>query len=416
MSSEYNTIDLSAFSNLFEQNKVKFFSNEDDIINIINVFLERDIHEEAFFIVNIEKIIQQYIKWKKYLPNIIPYYAVKCNPNPVIIQVLHYLSCHFDCASKNEMSIVYELTKDSSKILFANPVKTSDHIRYARANDVDLMTFDCEEELHKIRLFHPYSNLILRIAVDDRNSIIHFSDKFGAKLNEVNKLISLCCALHLNLVGVSFHVGTGCFDKNQYISALKDCREVYNQCLDNDIQLKYIDIGGGFCGVDTDEIKFEDIANSINDGIYQYFNDICEDITFIAEPGRFFVANSHTLVVNIIGKKMRINEKNEKEFIYYINDGIYGSFNCVYFEKTIPCILPFNERNEKTYKTKIFGPTCDSIDIIVNATELPELVIGEWCYIENFGAYTTALASNFNGFQKTQIYYIISNENTVKNY
>lgn len=406
MTSDFNSIDIISLTNIYEQNKVKFFSDNEDILNIINVFLEKDIHEEAFFIVNLEKIIHQYYKWKKYLPNIVPYYAVKCNPNPVIIQILHHLGCYFDCASKNEMSIVNDLIKDSSKILFANPIKTSDHIRFARANDVDLMTFDCEEELHKIRLFHPYSNLILRIAVDDKKSIINFSDKFGARLNEIKKLIDLCLVLHLNLVGVSFHVGTGCYDSNQYNKAICDCRQVFNYCLEKNIKLKYVDIGGGFCGVDNNEINFENIANIINNSIQENFEDYINEINFIAEPGRFFVANSHTLVVNIIGKKMRYNENNEKEFTYYINDGIYGSFNCVYFEKTIPNILPFNERNEKTYNTKIFGPTCDSIDLIVNNTRLPELVIGEWCYIENFGAYTSALASNFNGFQKTQIYYI----------
>jgi ornithine decarboxylase len=150
------------------------------------------------------------------------------------------------------------------------------------------------------------------------------------------------------------------------------------------------------------------MCHEINEAIKTYFGDI-KYIHFIAERGRFLVASSHTLVVNVIGKKVIEKENNEKEFIYYINDGIYGSFNCVYFERVFPDIQPYNERDGKRYKTKIFGPTCKYIDLIVKETYLPELCIGEWCLIESFGAYTTALASNFNGFTKTKVYYILTN-------
>lgn len=429
MNQSITDIDFSCLTDILEKNSVKYFPIDADTYDIINNFLEKDVHEEAFFIVDLGKIIRQYAKWKKFMPNVIPYYAVKCNPNPVIIHILNLMGSHFDCASKNEISVVYDLIKDSSKIIFANPVKMCNHIKFARAMDVDLMTFDSEQELYKIKLYHPYASLVLRIAVEDSDSVISFSEKYGARKEHIPGILRLVKALKLNLVGVSFHVGTGCMNDTQYEKAIKDCRDTYNMAKEEGIQLNLVDIGGGFPGIDVEskDISFEKIAGKIQNAINTHFQEIKESITFIAEPGRFFVASSHTLVVNIIGKKESkstkptVSEANEstesnelistpeKEFIYYINDGIYGSFNCIYFEKTIPDIQPFNERDGKLYKTKIFGPTCDSIDIIVQETHLPELVVGEWCYIESFGAYTTALASNFNGFSKTQIYYIITN-------
>jgi ornithine decarboxylase len=416
MNQSITDIDFSCLTDILEKNSVKYFSIDADTYDIINNFLEKDVHEEAFFIVDLGKIIRQYAKWKKYMPNVIPYYAVKCNPNPVIIHILNLMGSHFDCASKNEISVVYDLIKDSSKIIFANPVKMCNHIKFARATDVDLMTFDSEQELYKIKLYHPYASLVLRIAVEDTESVISFSEKYGAQKEHIPGILRLIKALKLNLVGVSFHVGTGCLNDTQYESAIRDCRETYNMAKQEGIELNVVDIGGGFPGIDVESknISFEKIANKIQNAINTHFHEIKDNITFIAEPGRFFVASSHTLVVNIIGKKetTTVNAETgtiEKEFTYYINDGIYGSFNCIYFEKTIPDIQPFNERDGKLYKTKIFGPTCDSIDIIVQETYLPELVVGEWCYIESFGAYTTALASNFNGFSKTQIYYTITN-------
>jgi len=64
--------------------------------------------------------------------------------------------------------------------------------------------------------------------------------------------------------------------------------------------------------------------------------------------------------------------------------------------------MPYNEREGKRYESTVFGPTCDSIDIISESCQLPDLAIGEWVYVENFGAYTSAAASTFNGFQQTR--------------
>ena len=148
-------------------------------------------------------------------------------------------------------------------------------------------------------------------------------------------------------------------------------------------------------------------------------NDDRMILEIISEPGRFFVQSSHTLLVNVIGRKIKttrmVNENNsqdeyKKTYCYNMNDGIYGSFNCIYFDHKKPIVLPFNERNEnKLYKSKIFGPTCDSIDLITNEIMLPELAIGEWVYVENFGAYTTAASSSFNGFITTDYKYILRN-------
>ena len=70
-----------------------------------------------------------------------------------------------------------------------------------------------------------------------------------------------------------------------------------------------IDIGGGFPGIDR-YIRFEDIAKRINDGINDFFFYELENSTikFIAEPGRYFAESSHTLVLNVIGKKNIIDE------------------------------------------------------------------------------------------------------------
>ena len=388
-------------NSLLQKYDVKLYGDDYDIYNIINDFIEDNQSERAFYLIDLGEIIKSFSRWINLLPNVKPYYAVKCNPNIAILDALSTLGANFDCASQAEIKTIIELTNDPSRIIFANPCKMSSQIRYARANDVDLMTFDCEEELYKIKLYHPYAKLILRIAVDDSKSLCKFNSKFGCKLNQVEELLNITKTLKLNVCGFSFHVGSGCSSADSFYNALKDCRDATDIASKLDVKINIIDIGGGFPGVNID-IKFEDIASKINKGIEDFFQKELESksINFIAEPGRYFAQKTHTLVLNVIGKKVIKEDDNDNLIIYYLNDGIYGSFNCITYDHQQPVILPFNERDGKLFKSKIYGATCDSMDMIGENIMLPDLSIGEWVYVENFGSYTVASSSEFNGIQK----------------
>jgi ornithine decarboxylase len=175
---KYN--EMKALDNaLLKKYDVKLYGSDRDTYDIINDFLEDNQSERAFYIIDLGELVNSYSTWLRLLPDVHPYYAVKCNPNPVLLDALASLGANFDCASEAEMKAIIEITKDPTRIIFANPCKMTSQIRYARANDVDLMTFDCEEELYKIKLYHPYAKLILRLAVDDSKSVCKFNKKFS---------------------------------------------------------------------------------------------------------------------------------------------------------------------------------------------------------------------------------------------
>jgi ornithine decarboxylase len=391
---------------LLQKHDVALYGSDYDIYDIINEFLEDNPSDKAFYIIDVAQIVYAYKTWIRLLPDVQPFYAMKCNPNPIVLEVLASLGANFDCASENEIKLAIEVTNDPERIIFANPCKMSSQIRYARANDVNLMTFDCEEELYKIKLYHPYAKIVLRLAVDESCSSCKFNSKFGCKLDQIKELLIIAKTLKLDIVGFSFHVGSGCRSAEKFYQALATCKRAQDIAAELGIETKLIDIGGGFPGVDGGNVAFADIANEINRGISDFFGDEEKRPRFIAEPGRYFVQASHTLVLNVIGKKTILNENAEKLIVYYLNDGVYGSFNCIYFDHHQPIIMPFNERDGKLHLSRIFGPTCDSIDLISDNVLLPELAIGEWMYVEGFGAYTIAASSSFNGFKTSICKYI----------
>jgi ornithine decarboxylase len=402
---QYSTPQLiPEISSLISSKKIEVI-NKEDPLDIINYFLEKHQSDQPFFIVNLSEVIKKINLWREQIPNVQAYYAIKCNPDDVIIKLMSSMGMCYDCASKNEISKVISADVKPDRIIYANPCKMVEQIKYARANDVDLMTFDSSHELYKIKLYHPNAKLIVRIQTDDSKSRCKFNCKFGISLDQVDEILQIAKFMDLDVIGVSFHVGSGCEDETVFKTAISDCRKVYDMAEQKGFKFEIVDIGGGFPG-DDDE-KFAKMAQVINSSIEQYFKDI--EIKFIAEPGRFFVTSAYTLVTSVINKKIVKNsDDNSKHIIYYLSESVYGSFNNTVFDHAVLKLSPFNERNEKQYDCTIYGPTCDSMDKITGSFKLPDLSIGEVIYVENMGAYTLAASSNFNGFPNTECKYIIN--------
>jgi ornithine decarboxylase len=232
-----------------------------------------------------------------------------------------------------------------------------------------------------MKKLYPECKLLLRIAVNDIDSQCQFSKKFGCKMNEVKKLLALSKELGLTIVGFSFHVGSGCTKPYLYYEALCNCKTSTIIATSLGIHIDIIDIGGGF-----NKDNFISCAQEIKRGMLLF-----RDKKFISEVGRFLVEQTHTLHLHVICKK-----RNDKR-IYYLDDGLYGNLNCKIFDYAKPIIKTFKNDNQ-LFESTLYGPTCDSFDLIEENILLPELEVGDKLYIENFGAYTSASASSFNGY------------------
>ncbi len=394
---------------LISESKIKLYSKSTPSkLDIIKEHLDARDNDDGFYLVDLYEIVEQYKLWLKELPRVKVFYAVKCNPNPAILQTLALLGCGFDVASKSEIKAVLDLNVSTSQLLYANPMKDPDSLRYARSNNVNVLTVDCVEEIEKIKEHYPEAKLVLRIKADDCKSLFQFSIKFGCSVKEAKVCLKRAKELDLDVIGVSFHVGSKCHDQNAFKSAFCDAREVFSVAESMGMKLTLLDIGGGFPGVEGEtEASFVQQASVINESIDLYFRDV-PDLQIVAEPGRFFATKPYTVVMNVIGKKKKVNEENGvTHFQYYLNDGIYSSFNIITYEGVKPEIKLVNETNPQRYRSTVFGPTCDSLDLILKDVELPEMNIGDWCYVEDFGAYTHALHSSFNGFAALECKYIV---------
>lgn len=355
---------------------------------------------DTLFINNLSDVVYKYNIWNKYFAGIRPFYSVKSNTDPVMITVLKELGAGFDCASGYEINKILSLGIKSHDIIFANPCKKKSDINVINKNNINLTTFDSENELLKIKKFSPNISCLLRIKIDDLSARCQLGSKYGAEKNEITKLLKLAFSLNINVVGTAFHVGSDA--KNPYIFkyAVYLSHNIFVRAEKIGHNMQILNIGGGF------KSNIPDISIALNSSINKYFPK-SRNIDIIAEPGRFFSESMSTLACKIIGKK-----KYNNSIKYWITDGLYGSMNSIIYDKAIlkpiPIQLNQESNNYKIYNSVVFGPTCDSFDVVLENFPLIELQIGDWLIFPNMGAYSRVSASSFNGFnvKKTKIDYI----------
>jgi ornithine decarboxylase len=216
------------------------------------------------------------------------------------LRLLGALGAGFDCASQNEINTALRVGNvDPSRIIFANPCKAMSFIRHAARAQVDKMTFDNTDELYKIARGHPGAKLVVRILTDDSKSLCRLGLKFGAPLVTVPTLLSKARELGLDVIGVSFHVGSGCFDPCAFADAIMRARTAFEMGREAGYEFELLDIGGGF-----EDAHFEETAGVVNSALDQYFRDRT-NVKVIAEPGRYYVSRAFTLATNIIARRAK---------------------------------------------------------------------------------------------------------------
>ena len=328
--------------------------------------------------------------WKQALPDIRPFYAVKCNQLSPILMELHRQGCGFDCASADEIRQVRKVGASATDIIYANPCKSRNDIRYARTQGVTWATFDTTAELKKLYDEHDAPKPVLRIHVDDRGSArIPLNKKFGFHLGNVSELIRL----NKPIYGLAFHVGSDCRSTHGYLSALETV-EKYQKAFRGLglFQSERLDVGGGFAGTAEHDVFFSTQVAPILQRAAGFDH-------VIAEPGRFFATQACTLQVPIIGKK----HLNDGTPALTIDESVYGMLSGVFFDGFKPHFIPMGVTGASIEYT-ILGRTCDSADVIAKKVLLPAgIQEGDVLLIKNIGAYSYASASEFNGFPKPHV-------------
>jgi ornithine decarboxylase len=365
-------------------------------------------HGTPLFIIDHDELRSNYAMFKKHLPRVQAYYAVKANPDAEIIKTLFDAGASFDVASMPEFMVVHEVIKDMpdverqdwiwDNIIYANPIKANETLieldKYK-----PLVTFDNREEIIKIKQYASHSGLALRLRVANTGAMVELSSKFGAGPGEAVDLILEAVKQGLTVEGLSFHVGSQTTNFENFVQAINLAAHIFREAKERGYdKMNLLDIGGGFPAPYDDSVKpFSELARKINAELDRLF---APEIEILAEPGRFMVATAGTAVSKIIGKAVR-----DGKLCYYVDDGVYHTFSGIIFDHCQYHMESF--KKGPTQICTVFGPTCDALDVISMAEELPfNLERGDLLYSRNIGAYSGASSTYFNGFPPATVIHI----------
>ena len=354
-----------------------------------------ELHGSPLLVLDRAKLIQEFEHFRRLLPRVKLYYAVKANPHPDVIRTFAELGACYDVASEAEMRNVLSCGVEPDRIIFANTVKRPEALQFASKAGVDFVTFDSEPELYKIARHSPGCRVLCRLKVDNIGSQVALSLKFGADFEQVVPMLLKARSLGLRAEGISFHVGSQCQNYENYQRAFEMTAALVKDAAARGLELKTIDIGGGFpirC-VNGDRVSMTTFGARMRQDLDRL---LPAPIELIAEPGRALVGPAGTLITRVVGRSIRNNLN-----YHYLDDGIYGDFSGILFDHSRYDFKAL-KRTPK-FLSVLAGPTCDSIDVVAHGVELPELDAGDMVYVPNIGAYSCASAMAFNGIPPAKV-------------
>jgi ornithine decarboxylase len=353
----------------------------------------RDQYTRPFLILDTAIVREKARRFRAAMPRVRPHYAVKANPDLRVLKVLVEEGAGFEIASIAELDLLLSLGVRAAEVFYSNPVKSRDSIAYAARKGVEWFVIDSVDELRRVHGVKPDAKLYLRVATPNIGSDWPLSGKFGAGAAETREIVATAAKLGADLAGVTFHVGSQCRNPANWRVGIEKARTIFDAMTKAGLKPRLLDIGGGFPVRHVRPIpSIEVIGDVVNEALKAF----PAEVQVIAEPGRYLVSDAGYFVCRVLGTAAR----GGKRWLH-LDAGLFGGI----IETTEG--LKYRIRTDRSGPDtawNVAGPTCDSVDVILRDEPLPsDLQEGDYFYLRNAGAYTTAYASGFNGFPLPEV-------------
>ena len=330
------------------------------------------------------------------VPHIIAF-AMKANANLAVLRLFAREGGGADIVSGGELYRALAAGVDPQRIIFAGVGKKADEIRYALSSNILMFNVESSQELQKIDAVAGEMRRIARVAIRvnpnvDPKTHPYISTgmkkhKFGVSIDKALEEFKIAASLkHIEVVGIHKHIGSQLTEISPFADALKRLLALVEELRKMDIDIRYVNIGGGL------GITYDHEAPPQPKDLAKVVAPMIKDLkcVLIIEPGRTLVGNAGILVT----KTLYIKEGEEKKFVIVdaaMNDLLRPSLYDAFHQ-----IQPVIHHKRKTIKVDIVGPICESSDFLAKDREIEECRPGESLAVMSAGAYGFAMASNYN--------------------
>jgi len=382
-----------------------------DMTTKVTKYLEENPLENPTLFLDLSVVSSKYSLFKLNFPYAKIHYAVKCNPEPSVIKTLLNQGSYFDTASIEEIELCLSQGVLPEKMCFGSTIKKSKAIKKAFDYGVQIFAFDSEQELIKIAENAPGSKVYCRLLIEDLSALVPLTNKFGCTTEMAVSLMRKARELGLNPYGLSFHTGSQQINVNAFDNAIKMAYEVSITLKSFGIDIRLINMGGGFpaYGYDHEE-RVPDLSEYkavIESSFINHFGEQISNYEIFFEPGRYLVADAGIIKTEVILIAEKCLKRDSSWL--YIDTGVWTGLGESSMAGEIKYKLNYlNHELRGDFKEALIGgPTCDGVDIMSKTIKYKypkSLSSGDTILIESCGAYSkTMCAINFNGFRPLDI-------------
>lgn len=352
-----------------------------------------------FYLYSYKTLVDHFNKIKSAFKEINPIicFAMKSNDNLAVIKALADQGSGFDIVSIGELKKTQKIKADCNKIVFASVGKTDEEIIHAIKANILFFNVESLPELEQINLIAKKLNKKPQVAIrinPDIDAATHskittgtLKNKFGIDLETTQKILrNKNKYSNLTINGIHIHIGSQITSATPYLNALKKVIAFIEKLKKENINLEYLDIGGGLGIIYKDEKP--QTAKQFADKVIPLLKKT--GLKIILEPGRFIVGNAGIFVTKVLYLK----DNGFKKFLIVdggMNDLIRPSLYDAYHE-----IIPLKKTTTKKIKVDVVGPICESGDFFAKDRMLPKLNKNDLISIMSCGAYGYVMSSNYN--------------------
>ena len=345
-------------------------------------------------VIDCDVIRRQYAALAAALPGVDLHYALKPLPDIDVVRTLAALGSGFDLATSGEVELVRRAGVDPGRCIHTHPIKREGDIRDALEFGVRTFVADNPDELRRFRGCADRVELLIRVSFRSPAAVVDLSRKFGCDPEAAPGLIGQAREAGIRVAGLSFHVGSQSRTPDTKVRAIEVCTGILRRAASSLSAPPVLDIGGGF---PIDYLEPASPIDAFCEPIRTALRGLPEGTRILAEPGRFICGPAGTILTTVMGRAWR-----DGRWWYYLDDGLYGSFSGQLYDHARYPVAPLRDKPGPRFHSVLAGPTCDSIDVVREDIELPELEAGDVIVGRQMGAYTVASATDFNFFPRAR--------------
>ena len=349
-------------------------------------------------------------------------FAAKSNSNLNILRILGKLGAGADVVSGGELLKALKAGIRPNKIVFSGVGKTEEELKIAINKKILLI--NCESESEAKLVNNLSKKLRKKVSIGFRlnpnvDAKTHKNistgkaeNKFGLSIKNFKVFLKTVKSFkNVKLDALSVHIGSQILNDAPFRKTLNVMSKLIKELK---LNLKYVDLGGGF------GINYSDKEKPINLSKYsKLVHNFSKKLNckIIFEPGRSIIGNTGLL----ISKIQFIKKGANKNFI--ILDAGMNDFMRPALYEAFHKIIPISKKSSRMKgKIEFVGPICETTCKFGVYKNYPKINENEFVAITNVGAYGSSLSSNYNTrplvaeilINKNKLRYIRKKQNLLK--